>query len=424
MDKIRISLKEILMCITNAQNLVSPKLTNHNQQVAYLSFRIAEELNFTSEQKKDILLAGLVHDIGSLSAAERLELIETEPLTVNNHAFQGAKLLEGFKPLKKASKIIKYHHLPWDNGNNKIYNGEQVLLESHIIHLADRICTMLRTDSNIIGQLHTILSRVKEETGSLFEPNLVNSLDKLITYEYIWLDLVSIAPVSLLPESRTFSTLTLEMNDIVNLTHIFSKIIDFRSNFTASHSAGVAAVSEKLAQLVGFSSYECKMMLVAGYLHDLGKLAISKDILEKPAKLDDYEFSQIRSHTYYTYIVLAKIEQFQTINAWASYHHERLDGRGYPFHIKGDNLSFGSRIMAVADVFTAITEDRPYRAGMKEEQAKKVLNGMVDGNALDEKVVKILVENFTEINALREQAQQQAREDYSDFVLTVGQVRE
>jgi HD-GYP domain-containing protein (c-di-GMP phosphodiesterase class II) len=263
-----------------------------------------------------------------------------------------------------------------------------------------------------------MLSEIRKNTGSIFEPGFVDALFELSTKEYIWLDLISGSPVKMIPDIGLFNILVLYIDDIVDLAFIFSQIIDFRSSFTARHSAGVAKTAERFAQLVGFSPYERKMMLVAGYLHDLGKLAINNEVLEKPEKLNDFEFNEIRAHTYYTYHLLAPIEQLNTINTWASYHHEKLNGEGYPFHIKGENLSLGSRIMAVSDVFTAITENRPYRKSMEDDRAKKVLNGMVTNGSLDGTLVSILTDNFRTINELRENAQNEASERYGNFLLT------
>lgn len=158
------------------------------------------------------------------------------------------------------------------------------------------------------------------------------------------------------------------------------------------------------------------MMLIAGYLHDLGKIAISDEVLEKPIKLTEYEFNEMRAHTYYTYRLLEPIEDLKVINAWASFHHEKLNGTGYPFKLSGDSLTLGSRIMAVADIFTAITEHRPYRKGMEPEAAKQVLQDMVANNSIDGKVVEILINNYDEINELREDAQQKAAIEYKKFL--------
>lgn len=420
MNKIRIKLYDLLTCMSNAQDLISTKLSNHHQQVAYLSYWLAEEMKLPENEQKDLFLAALIHDMGALSIREKLEIIESEPINVNSHAFRGAKLFEEFWPLKRAAGIIKYHHLPWNNGEGRFYMGEEVPFASHIIHLADRACAMIRPETNILSQIPGIVAAISKQADTHFHPDLVAALVALSKKEYIWLDLTSRYSSSIVAGTGLFDIHTLEIDDLVDLALVFSYIIDFRSPFTARHSAGVARTAETLARRCGFSPYECKMMLIAGYLHDLGKIAIGDEILEKPAKLNEDEFNVIRAHTYYTYHLLAPLEQLETINAWASFHHEKLNGTGYPFHIAGENLSLGSRIMAVADVFTAITENRPYRTGMNFESTKNVLMNMVAGNALDANIVSIVIDNFVEINMIRENSQIAAEEHYKNFLLSAG----
>lgn len=416
MDKIRINLYDLLTCFSNTQDLVSTRLTNHHQQVAYLAFCLSEYIGLPQSEQRDIFLAALIHDIGALSTKEKLELIETEPVNVNSHGFVGAKLLEGFKPLQNAAGIVKFHHVRWDAGKGSAFMGEDVPLASHIIHLADRTCALINPERNMLTQLPDILARIREQAGSVFRPNLVDALFEIKEKDYIWLDLVLSASAKNISSARLFGIHELEIDDIVDLAGIFSLIIDFRSRFTARHSSGVARTAQRLAELVGFSPYECKMMLIAGYLHDLGKIAISDEVLEKPYKLNEDEFNEMRAHTFYTYRALEPLEPLKTINAWASYHHEKLDGTGYPFHIAGDNLPLGSRVMAVADVFTAITEDRPYRKGMDFNSAKEVLCKMVADKALDGQIVKLLIENYEELNSIREEAQREAAEKYRNVL--------
>jgi HD-GYP domain-containing protein (c-di-GMP phosphodiesterase class II) len=416
MDRLQININELLESISKAQDLVSPRLSNHHRQVAYLAFRLAEQIDLPTEQQRDIYLAGLLHDIGALSTPERLELIESEPINIFSHGFRGARLLNGFAPLMNAAHIIKFHHLPWNHGEGRSFEGEDVSFASHIIHLADRTCALVLPGENIIMQLEKILAVIRKQAGAKFEPSLVDALCELGSVESIWLDLVSDEPNEAISDSGLVSIHTAEIDDVVGLAYIFSHMIDFRSRFTAVHSAGVASTAEKLAQLIGFSPYECKMMLIAGYLHDLGKIAIDSEILEKSAKLTEDEFNTVRVHTYYTYHLLKPISQLQTINIWASYHHEKLDGTGYPFHITGDSLPLGSRIMAVADIFAAITEDRPYRKGMDFNGTREILNQKVADNAIDGSVVNILLENYDEINSIRKQAQLEAAEHYDSFM--------
>ena len=140
-------------------------------------------------------------------------------------------------------------------------------------------------------------------------------------------------------------------------------------------------------------------MRIAGLLHDLGKLAIPNEILEKPEKLTEEEYLLIKQHTYYTYRILQGIDNFEKIAQWAAYHHETLDGTGYPFRISEDSLSLGSKILAVADVFTALTEDRPYRESLSEEKVKDIMGKMAKYRRLDKQIIDLLFEHYQDARA-------------------------
>ena len=150
------------------------------------------------------------------------------------------------------------------------------------------------------------------------------------------------------------------------------------------------------------SKDECLMMEIAGNLHDIGKLRVPNSILEKPGKLTDEEFNIIKEHPYYTRLILMNIDGFDKIADWAGYHHEKLNGRGYPFHFNGDFLDQGARIMAVADIFSAITEERPYRKGMTREQATKVMKENVEYGAICGEMVQLLFDHYNEVDAIRD----------------------
>ena len=415
-----INLYDLLICLTNAGDLIRHELEKHHQQVAYLAFCIAKHLKLGAEQKKELMLAGLLHDIGALSLNERMELIEDEPPTAQSHAMRGARLIEGFTPLRGAAEIIRYHHLPWNGGEGKTYRGREVPYLSHILHLADRVAVLVDKDRDVLGQVRGIRAAIQEKKDTAFMPELVDAFIAMSVEEYIWLDLAYSPLLYILPEIVMFDTVELDMPEVVALTRIFSQIIDFRSPFTAHHSAGVAKTAEKLAELAGFSGSEQEMMLVAGYLHDLGKLAVKKEVLEKQDKLNAEEFNEIRSHTFYTFRLLQAIKGFETINRWASFHHEKLNAKGYPFHLRDTDIPLGARIMAVADIFTAITEDRPYRKGMEKEQAKTVLTGMVEDGSICPYVVSLLMDNFEMLNDVRIAAQQTAAGEYQAYMEVEG----
>jgi HD-GYP domain-containing protein (c-di-GMP phosphodiesterase class II) len=275
---------------------------------------------------------------------------------------------------------------------------------------------LINRQREVLGQVTGILERIEQHSGKLFMPELVNTFKSLSQKEYIWLDIASPSIGSTLLRTVRLPTIELDVNGLLSLAKLFSHVIDFRSRFTATHSSGVAATAELLAKLAGFSERECQMMKVAGYLHDLGKLAVPAEILEKPAKLTVAEFNVIRSHTFHTYRTLEALSDLDIINTWASFHHERLDGSGYPFHLTGQDLSSGARIMAVADTFTAITEDRPYRRGMTSDAALQVLQQMADNSALDPSIVSLLKLHFDEVDSARASAQAAAVKEYEQVL--------
>lgn len=410
------NLYDLVVCITKAIDLVNPKVTNHHQQVAYLSYNIADAMQLTIEQKRSLVIAALLHDVGAIALQDNLDFNEEEHIELNAHAFLGARLFEGSPILDKIANIIKYHHISWNYGEGKLYHGEIVPMLSHIIHFADRIAILPDRNVYILSQIKTIKEYAKSGMNTSFAPEIVEAFLKICEKEALWLDYVYQPMISMVPNDLSLESIKLTLDEVVGLTKIFSQIIDFRSPFTAMHSAGVAAVGLKLAELSGFSEDECKMMNIAANLHDIGKLAIPREILEKQGKLTAEEYDIIRSHSFYTYRLLKSVKGFETIAQWAAYHHEKLNGSGYPFHLKGNSLSLGARIMAVADIYAAISEDRPYRKGMPKDRAIAVLQGMANNEGISQEICNLLMDNYECIEKARGESAENSAYNYSKIL--------
>lgn len=406
---------DLIMSFSEAIDLIDQSVSNHHMQVAYIAYSIAQELQLSREEQNEMIFAGALHDIGALSLHERIDTLEFEYSSSDSHAELGYKLLNHSSLFTNIANIIRFHHVYWNYGLGTSYKDLEVSLGSHILHIADRIAVAIRKDQFILSQRKEIITKINGNKHTQFHPDLVDAFVNIAKKEAFWLDLSSRSISSILLEKCGIGVIELNTNRLLEITKLFSKIIDFRSKYTATHSSGVAAISEKLCLLYGFSEHECQLMRVAGYLHDIGKLAIPIEILDKPGKLTKEEYEIIKSHTYYTFRILERAGLHQ-IKTWAAYHHEQLDGQGYPFRIKGEELTLKSRILAVADVYTALTEDRPYRKGMSNEQAINILLNMVQKRKLDQNVVNILIENLEVIQNTRKQAQYSTLEEYDDFV--------
>ncbi|MDK2991579.1 MAG: hypothetical protein PWP48_812 [Clostridiales bacterium] len=406
--KMEIPMLDMIIALSTAIDLISPVVSGHHKRVAYIAYSLSKQMGLPIAEQEEILMAGVLHDSGALSLEERLHALNFEDDYPHLHAETGYRLFKDFEPLAVSASLIRHHHDRWD-----VY-GESIPVGSHILHLADRIDVSIDKNKEVLGQIDGINRQIESQFGHMFMPVLKDVYRSLAAKESFWLDIIFKPLNDVKKRLALLEPMSLNIDNLLDLTDIFRRIIDFRSRFTATHSAGVAVVAETLSRLFGFTEQQCHMMKIAGYLHDLGKLAIPEEILEKPAALNIYEFNIMRSHTFHTYRILESIKGLEEINEWASFHHERINGKGYPFHYKDSELSLGARIMAVADVFTAITEDRPYRKAMNKSQAIKTLNYMAI-DSLDSDVVSMLVANFDKINGICRSAQWSAVEEYDDF---------
>ncbi len=417
MHRVELSLFDLTMCVSDAMDMVSPTVVDHHKKVAFIAVAMGKEMQLDQKDLMELLLASLLHDSGALSLRERLNALDFEIENPHKHAELGYLMLKDFPFYEEVAEMIRFHHVNWAE-EHKFASGSSkgaIPYGSRIIHLADRVSVLIKDDSYILNQADDIKQKIEMERGHMFDPELLDVLYQASAREAFWLDAVSPYLDSHLVSYVGKSYLKLGMNELLEIANLFRKVIDFRSAFTTTHSMGVATTATMLAEIVGFSETECKMIKTAGYLHDLGKLAIPREILEKPGKLTGEEFRLIKSHTYYTYRTLERLPQLETINQWGAYHHERLNGYGYPFCLTKEELPLGSRIMAVADIFTALTEDRPYRQGMKPTKVIDILEKMVENGTVDLKVVAALKENLQKVNEARIEAQRISHDEYEDL---------
>jgi HD-GYP domain-containing protein (c-di-GMP phosphodiesterase class II) len=259
------------------------------------------------------------------------------------------------------------------------------------------------------------LRAVAEASGSHFVPEFVEALLEAAGSPGFRREIGAHGDGDL-REDPSLGAAALSESDFRGLARLFWQLVDFRSRFTATHTSGVAAVAAFLAPLAGVTGAAGRRVAIAAGLHDLGKLAVPSETLDKERPLNREEHSALRDHPLHGWRILGRVRGLEQINTWASYHHERLDGSGYPFHVPGEMIPRESRIVAVADVFTALTEERPYRRGMSPREAVNVLKGMADGGALDSDVVEVMAANREQAASVRRLAQEGASSRYLAFL--------
>jgi putative nucleotidyltransferase with HDIG domain len=215
---------------------------------------------------------------------------------------------------------------------------------------------------------------IENRSGTWFAPDLVEVFLGLSEWDGLWEPLSS-------PQLHSH-ILSLEPNDTIRIASEddldrvatgFAMVIDSKSPFTSGHSSRVAVFTDLIAEELGYTPERRRWLRRAALLHDIGKLAISNTILDKPGKLTDEEFAVIKTHSQHSADILRGVAAFADMATVACAHHERLDGRGYPFGLSGDAINLDTRIVTVADVFDALTADRPYRKAMPVEQAYTIM---------------------------------------------------
>ena len=417
-----INLLDLEISIANAVDLISGDMANHHKRVAYISLAIAEVVGLPLAERHNLLLAALLHDLGALSLVERQRILQYDGDDYPIHAEVAYHLLKKFRHFGEVANIVRFHHVPWSHGAGQLHHGERVPLESHILHLADRIDALTERNRQVLSQATAITSLIARDAGERFAPALVEAFAELAWKEFFWLDVVSPTIDRELTRQGRNLNIELDWDDLQDFAELFAQVIDFRSRFTATHSSGVSAVAAMLADRMGFSETECQMMKVAGYLHDVGKLAIPSEILNKPGRLTETEYQVMKSHAYHTYRVLEPIAGLEEITSWAALHHERLSGDGYPGRLPGHKVPLGARVMAVADVFTAMSENRPYRQAASRDELSAELERCARQRQLDGEVVGVLLERFDDFDRHRERAQQHAADDYQAFVRVVNRL--
>ena len=259
-------------------------------------------------------------------------------------------------------------------------------LDANLVFLVDRVDAMRASYSGVelLEHADAIRAKVQGYSGTLFSPELVDVFQWAARSEAFWMTLESPHLDRLLADmDRSISAAVLPFEQVKHLARLFAEIVDAKSRFTYQHSIGVAQLARHLGQRLGLADTTLDKIEVAGLLHDLGKLRVPDEILDKPGKLDARELQVMRRHSFETYEILRGIGGFEDIALWAAYHHETPDGDGYPFHRKGQDLSIEARIIAVADVFQALAQDRPYRRAMPLDQIIEILNDMARQGRLD-----------------------------------------
>lgn len=364
---------------------MAEKRSQHAAKTTYISLVIAEKLGLDIKLKKRIYYASFLHDIGISISTTHFYAAHQDFDLAREHALNGSEIVKKLPLDEDICTLIKYHHEFYDGSGAFGLNGDQIPFGSQIITLADQVDISFDNNIPYYYQLDDIKNWVIKNKGTLFNPLLVDAFLDVASKDKFWLDITNPNLKNIINDLVPSGKLYFDINKMISFAEAISIIIDRKSPFTNEHSHNLKKIVSEIVKEYGFDQNMQEQVKIAALLHDLGKLAVPNEILDKPSTLTKEEFAIVISHPYYTKYVLNQIPSFRgNIAEWAGNHHEKLDRSGYPERLGKEELSIIDRIMAISDVYQALCEDRPYRKGLAQSKAFEIIGDMVKNNKIGE----------------------------------------
>jgi HD-GYP domain-containing protein (c-di-GMP phosphodiesterase class II) len=404
----KFNLNEFLISVSFALDFVEIDIlgakTNHGKRTGYIALKIAKELGLTDEDLYDIVALGILHDNGICEKALHDRILKVDKVNLKSfermkdHCIIGERNLSEFPFFNDAKNVIMYHHENYDGTGYFNLKGDAIPLKSQIIHISDIMQAYFNLENDNDDVQNKVIELINKQLNKMFSKKLVDAFNNVTANKEFWLNIKDENIYNALKEESPKYSKDVPFEVIRNITKIFSKIIDSKSKFTRRHSKGLSEKAAIMADYYKIDKDEKMKLIISADLHDIGKLAVSNDILESPNKLTKEEFEVVKKHPYYSRLALQEIGGFEDITEWASNHHEKLNGYGYPFGKKAEELDFNSRLMGCLDIYQAITEERPYRNPSSHRDAMIILYEMGSNGLLDKKIIEDIDYVFANVN--------------------------
>lgn len=378
--------KKIWIMVCRALNLVDKRLVDHGIRVAlvlYDMLRAEERLDETARSR--LCIMALFHDIGAYRRDDIDELLQIETKNVWHHAIGSYLFLRPFFSDEVFTKAVLYHHARYDEQWDE---DAEVLRYGQLMHIADRVCIW---HDEMKGSRQALEVYLSEKSGSLFSPEGIALFYKADERYRTWERLDAALSSEQLINGGHFYE-----EEIITYLHILVEAIDFRSHATVLHTRGLMEIALELARLWGMTEEMQQKVYYGALLHDLGKIGTPVSILEKPDRLTPEEMQVMKQHVVMTEQIITDCIDEETALIGLR-HHEKLDGSGYPRGLTEADLTVPQRLMAVADVLSALCMNRSYKRAFSKEKTLAILCDMADQGELDRDIVSLAAKEFDHI---------------------------
>lgn len=357
--------------------------TNHGKRLYILCSSMAKLCDLSKEEAMTLSMLAPLHD-NALTEYIASEFGNDED-AFWKHCEIGQKNIEKLRFPSPIKDIILNHH-EHPNGSGAFGKQEgEISLEAQILSLADNIDVHFGLGQMQPEKIEKVLNFVESNKGKLYSHKVADAFIKIFDEKM----LASLKDNSIKTTLKNIEEewyIDLDNKDLINLADFAMKIIDYKSQFTRKHSSQIANRAWLMAKYYNYSIDDAVQLYLAAAFHDLGKLAIKPEILEKEGKLTDNEYAIIKSHVAMTHHLLKDVKGLEKICYWAAAHHEKLDGSGYPFGRNADELDFNARMLTIIDIYQAVSEERPYHPQRSHEDTMKIVFDMANKKQIDEKI--------------------------------------
>ena len=412
-----IALSALIGALSYALDVAEGEPTGHAERSCLIGMRLADTLGFDAGSRSDLFYALLLKDVGcsansahmaalfgaddqaakrtskrvnwarpfsafvwslrtvapggSLSArVDRLRAIRDEGEVTRSlmqaRCDRGAEIAVSLGFSAATAEAIRSLDEHWDGrGQPRGLRGAEIPLAGRILCLAQTV-EVFHAARGVSGAYRVVSKR----SGQWFDPRLVDALATFRDDAGFWVSLAEPDVSVVEPPDRV---LFADETTLDRIADAFAGVIDAKSPWTYGHCDRASQIATSIATLLGFKKQALRDLRRAVRLHDIGKLAISNRILDKPGPLTDAELAKVREHPILTQRILERVPGFSELAPLASAHHERLDGSGYPRGLAAGQLTAAMRVLAVTDVYEALTADRPYRPASSSERALEIM---------------------------------------------------
>jgi HD-GYP domain-containing protein (c-di-GMP phosphodiesterase class II) len=425
-----LKLSELIGSLSYALDITEGQPAGHCVRVCWIGMHIGRDAGMEPEQLWELYYTLLLKDLGCSSNAARIcELYLTDDLDfkrdfktvgdslpqvlgfVLKHTGLKAGLAERFRSVmtilrdgpaiahemiatrcQRGAEIARMLRFP-ERVSKGIYSldehfngkGKPAKLAGEAIPVYSRIALLAQVVDvfHAEGGRAAALKEASARAGSWFDPRLVAALERVGKHDAFW-DMLASPKIdkTVFAMEPADHTIALDDDYLDDIAAAFGQVVDSKSPYTSGHSSRVALYTDMIAEALGLSNEKRRWLKRGALLHDVGKLGVSNSVLDKAGALDRDEWAAVRQHAEFTETILGRIAAFAELGRIAGAHHERLDGGGYPRGLSGDQIDIETRIITTADIFDAITAERPYRGAIPVPQALQMMEKTV-GTALD-----------------------------------------